>query len=129
MRRERGVALVLVLFFALLLFSVVATFLRRSTVDAMIVRNRDRAAQAEALARGGVRVARLLLLEDRLREFDPETGEDRRGESLDDVWARVGELEIRPEERTDEQLKTDRRSGKFTDDFLAREYGPRAIQG
>ncbi len=65
---QSGVVLLVVLFFALLLASSVATFLARSTVDAMISRNRDAAAGAEALARGGIRLAGALLLEDRLRE-------------------------------------------------------------
>jgi len=65
---DSGVVLLVVLFFALLLTSGVATFLRRSTVDAMISRNRDAAARAEALARGGIRLGGALLLEDRLRE-------------------------------------------------------------
>jgi general secretion pathway protein K len=62
------VVLLVVLFFALLLSASVVTFLRRSTVDSMIARNRDSAAQADALARGGVRLAEALLLEDRLAE-------------------------------------------------------------
>ncbi len=66
--REAGVVLLVVLFFALLLTSGIATFLRRSTVDAMISRNRDASARAEALARGGIRLGGALLLEDRLRE-------------------------------------------------------------
>jgi type II secretory pathway component PulK len=67
-RSERGVVLLLVLFFALLLASSVTAFVRRSTIDAMISRNREAAARAEALARGGIRLAGALLLEDRLRE-------------------------------------------------------------
>jgi len=67
-RADRGVVLLVVLFFALLLTSAIATFLRRSTVDAMISRNRDAAARAEALARGGIRLGGALLLEDRIRE-------------------------------------------------------------
>lgn len=95
---RRGVVLVIVLFFALLLTSSIATFLRRATVDSMIVRNRDQAAEAEALARGGVRLAVALLIEDRLQEQAPDTGEDRRLETLQDPWARVRDLEIVPEE-------------------------------
>ena len=95
---RRGVVLVIVLIFALLLTSSTATFLRRATVDSMIVRNRDSAAQAEALARGGVRLAVALLIEDRLQESANETGEDRRIETLQDPWARVQELEIVPED-------------------------------
>ena len=67
-RDNHGVVLLVVLFFALLLSSSIATFLSRSTVDAIIARNRENAARADALARGGVRLAQALLLEDRLRE-------------------------------------------------------------
>jgi type II secretory pathway component PulK len=95
---RRGVVLVIVLVFALLLTTSIATFLRRATVDAMIARNRDSAAQAEALARGGVRLAVALLIEDRLEETASETGEDRRLETLHDPWARVQELAISPQD-------------------------------
>jgi general secretion pathway protein K len=88
--RERGVVLLVVLFFALLLTSSIATFTRRATVDAMIARNRESAARAEALARGGVRLATALLLADRLREV----GEEQAMDSHRDLWARAGELEI-----------------------------------
>lgn len=84
-RREEGVVLVLVLVFVLLLVSSIATFLHRAVLDATIVENRDATARAEALARGGVRLATALLLEDRLREADGIRVETRR-----DVWARVG---------------------------------------
>jgi general secretion pathway protein K len=63
-RDERGVVLLVVLVFALLLTSTVATFLHRSTLDTMIVRNRDARARAEALARGGLRLAEGMILAD-----------------------------------------------------------------
>ena len=67
-RDKHGVVLLVVLFFALLLSSSIATFLSRSSVDAIIARNRENGARADALARGGVRLAQALLLEDRLLE-------------------------------------------------------------
>lgn len=88
-RRESGVVLVVVLVFALLLASTVATFVRRATVDRMISTNRDAAARAEALGRGGVRLATVLILEDELQSEN--------GPALDthqDLWARIGEAEI-----------------------------------
>jgi len=94
MKRSRdthGVVLLVVLFFALLLSSSIATFLSRSTVDAIIARNRESAARADALARGGVRLAQALLLEDRLRE--KLTGEPPIDGHLD-LWARLEGLEI-----------------------------------
>ncbi len=90
-RDKRGVVLLVVLFFALLLTSSIATFLSRSTVDAIIARNRENAARADALARGGVRLAQALLLEDRLREqlagAPPIDGHL-------DLWAQLEGLEI-----------------------------------
>ncbi len=88
--RERGVVLLIVLFFALLLVSSVATFTRRATVDAMISRNRESAARAEALARGGVRIAKALLRDDAIR--DAENGEDL--DSAGDDWFRIREVPI-----------------------------------
>jgi type II secretory pathway component PulK len=90
LRRERGIVLVMVLFFALLLVSSIATFLHRATVDTMGVRSRDAAQRAEALARGGVRLATALLLEDRVRESELEF----QAEGANDVWAQVGGQEI-----------------------------------
>lgn len=81
--RREGFVLVIVLVFALLLTSSLATFLRRATVDALVVRHRDASAEAEAAARGGVRLAVTLLLEDRLQEENAGF----RSESLLDPWA------------------------------------------
>jgi type II secretory pathway component PulK len=77
--------LLVVLFFALLLTSSVATFLKRATVDSIISRNREQAAQAKALAEGGIRIAEAVLLEDRLRE---QSGELPYDTELD-LWAQT----------------------------------------
>lgn len=69
-RGERGVVLVVVIFFALLLTSSIATFLKRSTVDFMVSRHREDAARAEALARGGVQIAIALVLDDKLQKLE-----------------------------------------------------------
>ena len=92
-RRRQGMVLVIVLVFALLLVSSIATFLRRATIDSFVVRNRDAAARAEALARGGVELGIALLLEDRLEEEASAEG-GFRVESLFDPWARVAELDL-----------------------------------
>lgn len=65
-RRQRGMVLLVVLFFALLLTSSIATFTRRSVVDRMVARNRDDAARAEALARGGIQLGAALLSLDKI---------------------------------------------------------------
>lgn len=88
--RQAGVVLIVVLFFVLLLTSGIATFVKRAAVDSMIARNRDGAARAEALARGGVRLAGAILLEDLLREQESESHLETPG----DAWALVGQMEI-----------------------------------
>jgi type II secretory pathway component PulK len=90
-RREQGLVLVVILVFALLLTSTVATFLRRATVDSMIARNRDSAARAEALARGGVRLGTLLLLDDLLKD-QGETASI--GDTLAETWAEARYVEV-----------------------------------
>lgn len=99
-RRERGVVLVLVLFYVLLLTATIATLQRRVAVDAGIAVNRDRAAAAEALARGGVRLAQTLLLEDLRLD-----GGEQRPDSLWDVWALAGLAPIFVDEETDQSLR------------------------
>lgn len=88
--RRRGVVMLIVLFFALLLTSSIATFSRRAIVDTIVARNREAAARAEAIARGGVRLAIALLLHDRI------AGEAS-GVPLDtyqEPWYRIRDLEL-----------------------------------
>jgi type II secretory pathway component PulK len=89
-RRESGVVLVMVLVFLLLMVSSVFAFQRRAVLDSTIVQNRDALARAEALARGGVRLAWALLLEDRLRESQGAL----QAETPYDVWARAENLKL-----------------------------------
>jgi type II secretory pathway component PulK len=98
-RRQRGVVLFIVLFFILLLTATVATFVRRVAIDAGISVNRDRAVAAEALARGGIRLAEAMLLED-LR-LDAETPQP---DSRWDVWARAHLEPIFVDEESDLSL-------------------------
>ncbi len=86
--------LALVLVLALVLSTAIITFTRRAIIDTMIVRNRDAVARAETLARGGVRLATALVLEDLLIQGQRENGgngDSAPGETLEDLWARVGE--------------------------------------
>ncbi|MBW2315932.1 MAG: type II secretion system minor pseudopilin GspK [Deltaproteobacteria bacterium] len=89
-RRERGIVLLIVLFFVLLLTTAVSTFQRRATVDSLIARHRDAAREAEALARGGVELAKVLLLEDRMREELDEL----RVDSADETWALAASIPL-----------------------------------
>ncbi len=93
-QREAGVVLVVILVFALLLSSTVATFLRKATIDAMIARNRDAAAQAEALARGGVQLAWALLLADQLADAEAEAAGTPAMATGQDVWARMSGIDL-----------------------------------
>ncbi len=92
--QQSGIVLVVVLFFVLLLASSIASFIRRVAVDANVARNRDAALQAEALARGGVRLAEALLIEDLRQKRAEATEEGNLPDSLRDVWARVGEVDL-----------------------------------
>jgi type II secretory pathway component PulK len=83
-RARGGVVLLVVLFFALLLTSGVATFVRRSTVDALVARNRDAAGEADALIFGGMQLALTLLDEDRLEEAQ---GGTTASDTRQDIWA------------------------------------------
>jgi general secretion pathway protein K len=99
---ERGIVLVIVLVFALLLASMVATFGRRAVIDHMTANNREAMARAESIARGGVRLAQALLLEDRLREQQPGAYP---GEALSDLWALVGMVPIELEDGSTLRLR------------------------
>jgi general secretion pathway protein K len=89
-RVERGVVLPLVLIIALLLSAAILTFVQRSIVDGMIVRNRDKAAAAEALARGGAQIAFAIAVHDRYAKLMAQLGgSGQAGATLEDVWARA----------------------------------------
>jgi general secretion pathway protein K len=89
-QRNSGFVLVAVLFFVLLLTAGIATFQKRALMDALIARNRENAARASALARGGIQVAIALLLEDRLRQVDGELAID----GPTDVWSKAGAADL-----------------------------------
>ena len=88
--RQQGVALLVVLFFALLLTSSIATFTRRALIDASVARNRDAAARAEALARSGIRLGKSVLIMDRIQEETTQQAID----SHQDAWSQLAQIEI-----------------------------------
>lgn len=90
-RRREGLVLIGVILFLALGMTAVATFLRQATVDGLVARHRDLAARAEALARGGVELATVLVLQDRL----DESTEDLRVETRHERWARLSRQVIR----------------------------------
>ncbi|MBW2398280.1 MAG: type II secretion system minor pseudopilin GspK [Deltaproteobacteria bacterium] len=90
-RRRQGVVLFIVLFFTLLLTASIATFVKRATVDAILSRNRDAMARTEALARGGIELAKAVLIQDRLADVGSGT---ERLDSHKDSWARAADIPI-----------------------------------
>jgi general secretion pathway protein K len=88
--RQQGVVLLVVLFFALLLTSSIATFTRRAIIDASVARNRDAAARAEALARSGIRLGKSILVMDQIQEQATQQAID----SHQDAWSDLSEIEI-----------------------------------
>jgi general secretion pathway protein K len=89
-RRQRGIVLVAVLFFIVLMYAAVATFVTRASIDRQLAGNRDLAARSEALARGGVQLGIALLLQDRVDEEAREFRVDTR----EDIWAKASELSL-----------------------------------
>jgi general secretion pathway protein K len=87
---QHGVVLLVVLFFALLLTSSIATFTRRAIIDASVARNRDAAARAEALTRSGIRLGKSILVMDQIQDESTQQAID----SHQDAWAQLSEIEI-----------------------------------
>ncbi len=87
---QQGVVLLVVLFFALLLTSSIATFTRRAIIDASVARNRDAASRAEALARSGIRLGKSILVMDQIQEQTTQQVID----SHKDTWSHLSEIEI-----------------------------------
>lgn len=110
-----------VLVFVLLLTSAIATFLRRATVDAMVARHRDEASEAESLARAGVQLGIVLLLEDRLLEL----ASGFRSETLLDVWSRVGAAPIPGGEDADLWLRIQDSTARLNLNALIEDGAPR----
>jgi len=85
-RDERGIVLAIVLVMIFALVTAVYSFQRRAIIDTTIATNRLEAAEADALAKGGLRVAEMLVMVVRAkhREGDaggenPLSGDDRGG--------------------------------------------------
>jgi len=100
--RDRGAVLAMVLILALLLSAAVVSFTRRAVIDTVIALNHDAAAQAEALARGGVRLATALVVQDRsqdprlmeLEEFEALMAGGGEQDTAEEPWAQVKDYEL-----------------------------------
>jgi len=105
-RRSSGIVLAIVLVLIFVLVIAVTAFQRRAIIDTTIATNRLRAAEADALARGGLRIAAAMVhiihLKDRAEIADAATENplDRSptppGGSIppDELWSRMGEYEL-----------------------------------
>jgi general secretion pathway protein K len=93
--------LVVALVLVLLLTASITAFQRRAMLDWMIAHHRDAAAEAEAAARGGVRLGITLLLEDQLEE----ALSGFKSETLDDVWARASGINLPTQDGVELRLK------------------------
>lgn len=89
--------LALVLVIAMLLSAAVVAFARRATIDAQIASNRDAAARAEALARGGIQIATFVILKgDASQQKQSEALPP--GDSHLSLWAQLNDYRIETEE-------------------------------
>jgi type II secretory pathway component PulK len=104
-RRSRGIALLIVLVIVMLLITSIYLFQRRAVLNASITHNRLAAAEADSLARGGLRLAEAVLFLTRLEDeqgFAPEGESEGDTEDLlaplsdgsSEVWQRLGEVPI-----------------------------------
>ncbi len=113
-RARRGMVLVIVLFYVLLMASAIVVLQRRTVLDTQVVRHRDQAREAEALARGGLRVAETLILED-MRQKTLEAAPA----SLHDVWARAARTPILDEGNQFLAVEVEDLGGRFPLNALA----------
>jgi len=75
-KRERGIVLAIVLVLIFALIAAVYAFQRRAMIDTSIAQNRLAAAEADALARGGIRIAEAVLYLARLKQTAGAAGAD-----------------------------------------------------
>lgn len=103
--RERGIVLAIVLVLIFALITAVYAFQRRAIIDATIAQNRLSAAEADALARGGIRIAEAIVylsrLKDSATEIDPAAAAGGPASGLGqallpsgDLWQRVGDFPL-----------------------------------
>jgi type II secretory pathway component PulK len=84
----------MVLVVGLLLSASIFSFLRRSTVDSFLVRNRERVAAAEGLARGGISIATAVVFNHRYSKDIGLFKKKDPGATFSDTWARVARSKL-----------------------------------
>jgi type II secretory pathway component PulK len=107
-RSESGIVLAIVLVLIFVLITAVYTFQRRAIVDTAVAANRLKGAEAEALARGGLRIGEAIVFLDRLKKEADSVGANPEAAgnvppiaadllSQDDLWASVGAFPLQLE--------------------------------
>jgi type II secretory pathway component PulK len=104
--RDRGIVLAIVLVLIFVLITAVYSFQRRAIVDATIANNRLAAAEADALARGGLRIGEAVVFILQLKEAADATGGSGTGDAspqpklpggllpVDELWTRMGDVPL-----------------------------------
>ena len=104
-KRERGVVLAVVLVLIFALITAVYAFQRRAIIDTTIAQNRLSASEADALARGGIRIAEAIVYLERLKQAasagdgtgaagGPASGLGQALLPTGDLWERVGDFPL-----------------------------------
>ncbi|MEE8164855.1 MAG: hypothetical protein V3T64_04740, partial [Myxococcota bacterium] len=118
--RDRGIALAIVLVLIVLLITSVYAFSRRAVINVTITQNRLTAAQADALARGGLRMAEAIVYLVRLQEQAVDSGGSGAGSPLSrglgqgpDPWSQVGDFPIELEGDQSLRITIEETSGRL----------------
>lgn len=104
-RRSKGIVLAIVLVLIFVLVTAVYAFQRRAIIDTSIAINRLRGAEAEALARGGLRVGEAIVFLSRLKQESEALGSTAGGAEdppanpatalgTGELWASIGDFPI-----------------------------------
>ncbi len=108
-RRSSGIVLAIVLVLILVLITAVYAFQRRAIIDTSIATNRLRGSEAEALARGGLRIGEAVVFLVRLKQeagavgsAPEELGDPTSGAlgalAPDELWASIGDFPLQLED-------------------------------
>ena len=118
--RDRGIALAIVLVLIVFLITAVYAFSRRAVINVTITQNRLAAAQADALAQGGLRMAEAIVYLARLQEQAADSGGLGAGSPLSgvlaqgpDLWSQIGDLPIELEDDQSLRISIEETSGRL----------------
>jgi general secretion pathway protein K len=118
--RDRGIALAIVLVLIVLLITAVYAFSRRAVINVTVTQNRLAAAQADALARGGLRMAEAIVYLARLKELAGDAGGLAGDSSVSgglaqgpDLWSQLGDSPIEFEDGQSLRITIEETSGRL----------------